>query len=88
MIFEETIKECLEEIYRIPDLFYENYDLDSLADIRNSSQYRAFVSAIGGVCNLNENGYNILAKQYKRELKYTAGNLMKLHLREVVNRSI
>ncbi len=47
-----------------------------------------FVDAIGGVTNFNDNGYTILATQYKRELKYTVGNLMQFHLREVVNRSV
>lgn len=32
---------------------------------------------IGGYINFEENGYDILAKEYKRELKYAAGNLMK-----------
>jgi hypothetical protein len=47
-------------------------------DVRENSAYIAFVSMIGGYINFEENGYEILAKEYKRELKYTAGNLMKL----------
>lgn len=33
---------------------------------------------IGGFINFEENGYEGLAKEYKRELKYASGNLMKL----------
>lgn len=47
-------------------------------DIRENSAYIAFVSMIGGFINYEENGYEILAKEYKREIKYAAGNLMKL----------
>ena len=43
---------------------------------------------IGGYINFEENGYEILAKEYKRELKYAAGNLMKLQLRELVDKSV
>jgi hypothetical protein len=31
---------------------------------------------IGGYINYDEDGYEILAKEYKRELKYAAGNMM------------
>lgn len=43
---------------------------------------------IGGYINFEENGYDILAKEYKRELKYSSGNLMKLQLREMVDKSV
>lgn len=34
------------------------------------------------------NGYEFLDKQYKRELKYGAGNLLKSQLREIVDDSV
>ncbi len=43
---------------------------------------------IGGNLGLNDNGYDILAKEYKREIKYIAGNLMQLQLREIVDNSV
>ena len=43
---------------------------------------------IGGFINYEENGYTGLAKEYKRELKYAAGNLMKIQLRKVVDDSV
>ena len=52
-----------------------------MIDIRENSAYIAFVSMIGGFINYEENGYDILAKEYKRELKYAAGNLMRVQLR-------
>ena len=53
-------------------------EIEDLVDVRENSAYIAFVSMIGGYINFEENGYEILAKEYKRELKYAAGNLMKL----------
>jgi len=49
-----------------------------LVDIRESPSYIAFVSIIGTFINYDENGYKGLAKEYKRELKYAAGNLMRI----------
>lgn len=61
----------------IPDDYFAEKELEDLVDIRENSAYIAFVSMIGGYINFEENGYDILAKEYKRELKYAAGNLMK-----------
>jgi len=47
-------------------------------DIRENSAYIAFVALIGGYINYDEDGYQILAKEYWRELKYAAGNLMRV----------
>ena len=33
---------------------------------------------IGGYVDFDENGYDILSKEYRREIKYSAGNLMKI----------
>jgi hypothetical protein len=61
-------------------------------DIRESIQYKKFVEYISGGSIQEEiaggNGYEILAKEYKRELKYTAGNLMQLQLRSLVQKSV
>jgi hypothetical protein len=35
---------------------------------------------IGGISSLEDDGYRILSKEYKREIKYSSGNLMQLHL--------
>lgn len=63
-------------------------DFDELVDIRENSAYVAFVQLIGGYINYDEDGYEILAKEYKRELKYAGGNLMQLQLREIVDKSV
>ena len=63
-------------------------DFEQLVDIRENSAYVAFVQLIGGYINFEEDGYEILAKEYKRELKYSGGNLMALQLREIVDKSI
>jgi CO dehydrogenase/acetyl-CoA synthase beta subunit len=63
-------------------------DMDELVDVRENSAYVAFVQLIGGYINYEEDGYDILAKEYKRELKYSGGNIMELQLREVVDRSV
>lgn len=70
------------------DNLYNDLDLDDLIDIRENSAYIAFVQLIGGYINYDEDGYEILAKEYKRELKYSGGNLMALQLREVVDKSV
>lgn len=57
-------------------------------DIRENSAYLAFVELIKGYVNFEENGYEILSKQYKREIKYAAGNLMKLQLRSVIDKAV
>ena len=54
--------------------FLEDTTLDKLVDIRECPAYIAFVSMIGGFTDYEENGYEILSKTYKRELKYAAGN--------------
>lgn len=83
----EAVKEGLEFDAM---LTYLNNDLemDELVDIRENSAYVAFVQLIGGYINYEEDGYEILAKEYKRELKYAGGNLMVLQLREIIDRSI
>lgn len=72
----------------IPDSYRNELELEDLVDIRENSAYIAFVSMIGGYINFEENGYEILAREYKRELKYAAGNLMRLQMREVIDKSI
>ena len=66
------------EYNAIPEQYYDEKEMEDLIDIRENSAYIAFVSMIGGYINFEENGYEILAKEYKRELKYASGNLMKL----------
>ena len=57
---------------------FESESLDSLIDIRESIAYQQFVKKMDRELNLRENGYEGLNKEYKRELKYAAGNLMQL----------
>ena len=60
------------------DDFLESTTLHDLVDIRESDAYVAFVHMMGDYTNYEENGYEILSKEYKRELKYAAGNLMRI----------
>jgi len=62
-------------------------DLSALVDIRENSAYLAFVAMIGGYVNFEENGYDILTKEYKRELKYAAASLMKIQMRHFVDKA-
>ena len=62
----------------VVDDYCEGTTLEDLVDIRESDAYIAFVSMVGGFTNYEENGYDILSKEYKRELKYAAGNLMRI----------
>jgi hypothetical protein len=66
------------EVGAVPSSYKDYKDLNDLVDIRENSAYIAFVQLIGGYVNFEENGYEILTKEYKREVKYSAGNLMKL----------
>lgn len=70
------------------DDYIESATLDDLVDIRESDAYIAFVQMVGGFTNYEENGYDILSKEYKRELKYAAGNLMRIQLRQMVDESV
>ncbi len=75
----------------IPHLedLHEHADLATFVDIRDTAAYRAFVNYVGGIpTNLQENGFDILAPDYQRELQYAAGNLMQIHLRDIVKRSV
>ena len=62
--------------------------MDDLVDIRESDSYVAFVQMMGDCTNYEENGYEILSREYKRELKYAAGNLMRIQLRKLVDESV
>ena len=91
----ETQKVCKREQNRegfefssMLEELYNDAQLDELVDIRENSAYIAFVQLIGGYINYEEDGYEILSKEYKRELKYAGGNLLEIQLREIINRSI
>lgn len=60
------------------DNLLDSTEVKDLVDIRESPAYMSFVSIIGTYINFDENGYEGLAKEYKRELKYAAGNLMRI----------
>ena len=70
------------------DEYLENTTLDELVDIRETDAYIAFEQMVGSYTNYEENGYEILSKEYKRELKYAAGNLMRIQLRQMVDESV
>lgn len=60
-----------------------------MLDIRTTIAYQKFIKAIGGApTDMDVNGYDILAKEYKREIKYTFGNLMQLQMRDFIDRSL
>ena len=82
-----AVQEGLEFDAMLTHLF-NDIEMDELVDIRENSAYVAFVQLIGGYINYEEDGYEILAKEYKRELKYSGGNLMALQLREIIDRSV
>ena len=75
---EEEEEEDGYDYESILEDYYDDIDLPDLIDIRENSAYIAFVAMIGGYINYDEDGYEILAKEYKKELKYSAGNLMHL----------
>ena len=85
-IDQKTIEEGLG-MDSIPTHLFNDIELEELVDIRENSAYVAFVQLIGGYINYEEEGYEILAKEYKREIKYAAGNLIKIQLRELVDKS-
>lgn len=58
------------------DALNENLCLEDLLDIRQTPAYLRFVKSLGQNVNLSANGYEHLDKQYKRELKFSAGNLI------------
>jgi len=84
---QNAINEGLEFDSMLTHL-YNDLDMEELTDIRENSAYIAYVQLIGGYINYEEDGYDILAKEYKRELKYAGGNMMQLQLREIVDRSV
>lgn len=81
-----AVREGLEFDAMLTHLF-NDIDMEELVDIRENSAYVAFVQLIGGYINYEEDGYDILAKEYKRELKYSGGNLLAIQLREIVEKS-
>lgn len=83
-----SIDRMLDFDSMIEDLQNDGTTVSDLMDIRENSAYIAFVALIGGYINYDEDGYQILAKEYWRELKYAAGNLMKIQLRELVDKSV
>jgi hypothetical protein len=80
---------CIKDGFSCKDNFsdfIENTTLDKLEDIRNNSAYISYVRMQNcGNINFDENGYETLSKEFKRELKYSAGNLMKTQLRSMVD---
>ena len=70
------------------DDYLENTAMEDLVDIRECDAYIAFVSMVGSFTNYEENGYEILSKEYKKELKYAAGNIMRIQLRQMVDESV
>ena len=70
------------------DEYIENTSLDDLVDIRETDAYIAYVQMVGTCTNFEENGYEILSKEYKKELKYAAGNLMRIQLRQMIDESV
>ena len=68
---------------------YHNITEKELFDIRDSPAYHAYVALIsGGDVNYNKNGYKALAKPYRQEIKFVAGNLMEVQLREIITKSV
>ena len=70
-----------QQIGAVINNLFESAELKDLVDIRQCPSYISFIKIIGSFINYDENGYEGLAKEYKRELKYAAGNLMRIQLR-------
>lgn len=84
---KDRVKNGLEFNSMLEDLL-NTLSMDDLVDIRENSAYVSFVQLIGGYINYEEDGYEILAREYKRELMYSGGNLIEIQLREMIDRSI
>jgi hypothetical protein len=70
---------CIKDGFSCKDNFsdfLEDSVINKLSDIRDNLAYIEFVRRLGGTINWEENGYETLSKEFKRELKYAAGNLM------------
>jgi hypothetical protein len=82
---------CIKDGFSCKDNFTEfneEQTVEKLQDIRDNPAYVNFVRLIGGLINFDENGYENLSKEFKRELKYAAGNLMQHQLRAMVDESV
>lgn len=62
--------------------------MNELQDIRENTAHISFVAMIGGYIDFNEDGYQILAKEFKREIKYSGGNLLAHQMRNLVDLSL
>ena len=70
------------------DDLHEATPIEDLIDVRESVAYQSFAKRFSVPVDLQTNGYDSLFKEYKRELKFGAGNLMNLQMREIVDRSV
>ena len=70
------------------DDLHETCPIDELVDVRESVAYQSFAKRFNMQVDYQTNGYDRLFKEYKRELKFGAGNLMKLQMRDIVDRSV
>ncbi len=61
---------------------------EELLDIRESQAYINYVRFLKGTINYNDDGYKSLTKEYRTELKYSAGNLMCIQMRSVIEQTI
>lgn len=61
---------------------------EELEDIRESAAYQNYVRFLHGTVNFDDDGYKLLTKEYRTELKYSAGNLMHLQMRAAIEQTL
>lgn len=61
---------------------------EELEDIRSSEAYQSYARRLKGNVDYEEDGYKLLSKEFRSELKYGAGNLMRLQMREIIERAL
>ena len=61
---------------------------EELEDIRNTDAYQKYIKLFEANIDYKEDSYKSLSKEFRSELKYAAGNLMRLQMREVIERTL
>ena len=74
--------------HALMDDFIETLSKEELIDIRDNQAYINHVRNLKGTINFSEDGYKSLTKEYRVELKYAAGNLLQLQMRQVIEKSL
>jgi len=68
--------------------FLNIVEKEELEDIRESAAYKNYVKFLHGTINFDDDNYKSLTKEYRTELKYSAGNLMHLQMRAIIEQTL